>query len=169
MENYIEEWRDIPTWEGIYQVSNFGRIKRLKGGRVKQDQIHCGKNAGNGYLRFVLTQGKRKERWDVHRLIATVFQRPLLETEEAHHKNKMPCCNCIWNIEIKNEFEHAQEHGKEKQGKVGPNKGKVMSEQQKEKLRQSHLGKPAWNKGLKMGNQWRVKDPNTGRFIESYK
>lgn len=164
---FQEEWKDVPTWQGVYQFSTFGRLKRLKGGRVKQDQIHLGKDAGNGYLRFVLTQGKRKERWDMHVLAATVWQRPLLEGEEVHHKNKFKFCNCVWNIQIRNGDEHAQEHGAEKKGKVGPNKGKKMSEQQKEKIRQSHLGKPAWNKGKKMSSQWRIKDSLTGRFVKN--
>ena len=28
-EKDIEIWKDIPNYEGIYQASNFGRIKRL--------------------------------------------------------------------------------------------------------------------------------------------
>lgn len=27
----IEEWKDIKGYEGLYQVSNLGRVKRCKG------------------------------------------------------------------------------------------------------------------------------------------
>lgn len=43
---------------------------------------------------------------------------------------------------------------KSKIGCTSPNKGKPMLEHVKEKLRQSHLGKPAWNKG---GTAWWAK------------
>ena len=175
---YQQEWKDIPTWEGIYQVSNFGRIKRLKGGKVKQDQIHLGKDAGKGYLRFVLSKGKRKERWDVHVLVATVFQRPPVEGEDCHHKNQMKCCNCVWNIEIKESGQHNSEH---KTGQVSPNKGKKASEQTRrkqsesrnkyyERLRQNgqkltghKRTKESILKGLETKRQRRVFNPNYGK------
>ena len=126
---YQQIWKDIPTWEGIYQVSNFGRIKRLKGGRVKQDQIYLGKDAGNGYYRFVLTYGKRKERWDVHRLVASVWHRCLQNNEDVHHKNEFKFCNCCWNIEIKTHSKHSEEH----------KKGRVNTEVQNQKIRQAKI------------------------------
>lgn len=139
---YQQIWKDIPTWEGIYQVSNFGRIKRLKGGRVKQDRIHLGKDAGNGYYRFVLSANGRKERWDLHVLVATVWKRPVAEGEDCHHKNQMKCCNCIWNIEIKESGQHNSEH---KTGKPSWNKGLKWSEQSKQKMSEAKKGMK-WSK-----------------------
>ena len=95
---YKEEWKDIPTWEGIYQCSNYGRVKRLKGIKVRYDRLLNPYRHKNGYYTIQLTYNKRSERWFVHRLVATVFQRPLLKTEDAHHKNHLPCCNCNFNI-----------------------------------------------------------------------
>ena len=110
-DGFEEIWKDIPTWEGIYQCSNYGRIKRLKYGKVKYERIYQGsKDVSTGYYMFFLCTKNRKERWQLHRLVATVFQRPLVKDEEAHHKNKMKCCNCIFNIQIKMKIKHVREH-----------------------------------------------------------
>lgn len=43
IENEI--WKDIPNYEGIYQASNFGRIKSLKRYGVSKNRIlKSGKN-----------------------------------------------------------------------------------------------------------------------------
>lgn len=110
---FQEEWKDIPTWEGIYQISNYGRIRRL----FKTSGFHyrIPQKINSGYHLIILYNKGRKQQWLVHRLVATVFQRPLLETEAAHHKNEFKFCNCKWNIEIKDEGKHMQDHWKEEQ------------------------------------------------------
>lgn len=124
---YQQIWKDIPTWEGIYQCSNFGRIKRFY--KHVPQKIYIGTKNKYGYYVFSLVNGKRKTIWEVHRLVATVFQRPLLQTQEAHHKNKFRFCNCCYNIQIIDENEHAHLHS-----------GRKQSEETKEKIRQARLG-----------------------------
>lgn len=76
----IEEWRDIPGFEGIYQVSNLGRIKSLSrtlwnGNAFHQHQeiimkpsLDC-----NGYYLVGLRKDKKYEYERVHRLVAKAF------------------------------------------------------------------------------------------------
>lgn len=33
----MEDWRDIKGYEGLYQVSNLGNVKRVKGERCHYD------------------------------------------------------------------------------------------------------------------------------------
>lgn len=88
-----EIWKDIPAWEGIYQCSNYGRVYNLitkhylKGNKYK-----------SGYYQIVLSYKGKEERWLLHRLVATVWKRPMLTNEDAHHKNHFRFCNCCWNI-----------------------------------------------------------------------
>lgn len=35
----IEEWKDIKGYEGLYQVSNLGRVKRFQGKYMHSDRI----------------------------------------------------------------------------------------------------------------------------------
>ena len=126
----LEEFKDVPNYEGLYQVSNFGRVKSIKNG--KQKIINPIKTKKSQYM-FVRLYGKypKGQYWLLHRLVATVWERPLLSTEDAHHRNKMKCCNCIWNVEIRDRSEHEREH----------NLGKIVSKESKQKNRLSHLGK----------------------------
>lgn len=130
---YQQKWKDIPTWEGIYQVSNYARLKRIfryKDGRIKET-ILDGYKFPDGYVGVTLYYKGRKEQWRLNRLVATVFQRPLLETEDVHHRIKqLKCCNCVWNIEIKDGFEHESQH----------KRGVILSQQTKQKMSQSHKG-----------------------------
>ena len=90
-----EIWKDIPEYEGYYQVSNLGRVKSLKrkinNGRYKKEffiyeKILVSIDIGNGYLRVSLNKSGKKKPIFCHRLVAVVF---ILNPE-----NK-PCVNHI--------------------------------------------------------------------------
>ena len=75
-----EEWRDICGYEGIYQVSSYGRIKslsRLNGGEhnrhlTKKKIIKCKPNQ-NGYLRVNLHSNGKLRQFAIHRLVGLAF------------------------------------------------------------------------------------------------
>ena len=76
-----EIFKDIPKYEGIYQVSNLGRIKSLernvkylKGGLkvVKEKILKTGDN-GNGYLITRLSLNGKAKTFHVHQLVAAAF------------------------------------------------------------------------------------------------
>lgn len=67
----MEEWKDIKGYEGLYQVSNYGRVYSVprngtKGGiRTLTDM--------NGYLRLPLKKHGKEFNAGVHRLVAEAF------------------------------------------------------------------------------------------------
>ena len=73
----MEEWKDIEGWEGKYQVSNYGDIKRLERditdslGRTKHytEKIFHPHKANNGYTRVSFGT----ERDLTHRVVAKAF------------------------------------------------------------------------------------------------
>ena len=65
-----EVWKDIPYYEGLYQVSNLGRVKSLKFKKTKL--LKPGKKP-SGYLYVVLTKEKKQKNYYIHQLVAMVF------------------------------------------------------------------------------------------------
>ena len=65
-----EIWKDIVGYEGLYQISNLGRVKSLKFGKEKI--MNSLKNS-NGYLSICLSKGGIQKRYFIHRLVALVF------------------------------------------------------------------------------------------------
>lgn len=77
-----EVWKDVPTWEGMYQASNLGRIKRLsrsiprptKGTLNLKDKILKPRVEKRGYLRVSLSRGYNLKHFLVHRLVKFAFE-----------------------------------------------------------------------------------------------
>lgn len=90
-----EVWKDIEGYEGIYQVSNLGRIRSLDryvdcgpvGIRFTRGRIRvAGNNTGTGYLCIVLNKNGVGKPRDVHRLVAEAF---------IPNPNNLPCVDHI--------------------------------------------------------------------------
>lgn len=90
-----EVWKDIKGYEGLYQVSNQGRIWNVKTQRILKPI-----NAGNGYYRVHLTakNGKRKCEL-IHRLVALVFLPNPNNYPVVNHKDENPANNALDNLE----------------------------------------------------------------------
>ncbi|MBR1646190.1 MAG: NUMOD4 motif-containing HNH endonuclease [Selenomonadaceae bacterium] len=65
-----EEWRDVVGYEGLYQVSNCGRVKSFQKDNVKILKSNPGIG---GYLRVVLCKDFKKKNRFVHVLVAQAF------------------------------------------------------------------------------------------------
>lgn len=78
-----EEWKDIKDFEGLYQISNYGRVKRLQkilksyllnhNTNVLKPKICRCQLKHNKYLGVVLTKNGRKYNKQIHRLVAEHF------------------------------------------------------------------------------------------------
>lgn len=92
----IEIWRDIKDYEGLYQVSNLGRVKSLgNGGTHKTSRIL--KSAKNtwGYLRVQLWKNGKGKWCFVHRLAATAFLDNPDNLPCVNHKDENPSNNFV--------------------------------------------------------------------------
>lgn len=76
-----EVWKDIKGYEGLYQVSNLGRVKSLpkevrrvqNGSYITKERIMKTNIRVDGYTRVVVTGYNGKHRYYVHRLVAEAF------------------------------------------------------------------------------------------------
>jgi hypothetical protein len=92
----MENWRDIRGYEGLYQVSNEGRVKSLKWGKEKI--LKAAKN-NMGYLYVVLWKDGKQAHKLVHRLVAEVFIPNPNHYKEVNHKDECKTMNCVENLE----------------------------------------------------------------------
>jgi len=104
------EWRDIPNWVGLYQVSENGRVRSVDRTVVQRSrwgqQIRCfrGKElrlnkSSNGYIFVSLSRpGNRPKSLLVHRLVALTFLGEPAAGEEVCHINGVRADNRASNL-----------------------------------------------------------------------
>lgn len=120
----MEEWRDIPGYEGIFQISNKGRIKSLerivedvfKGKKrirpIKETILKAYENS-NGHLRAELHYNSKRERLLVHQLVAKVFIPNPNNYTVVHHIDHNPQNNVVENLIWMSDEEHRAMHAVE--------------------------------------------------------
>lgn len=95
----LEIWRDIKNYEGIYEVSNLGRIKSIsRNGTIKENRI-LKPNKVMGYSQIVLYKNNKREYKKIHRLVAETFIPNLENKREVNHKDGNKTNNCVDNLE----------------------------------------------------------------------
>ena len=93
----MEIWKDIEGFEGLYQVSNLGRTKRL----YKNDKEKILKPFSNkdGYLRVNLCKEGKSKQSKVHRLVAKAFIPNLDNKSQVNHRDENKSNNKVENLE----------------------------------------------------------------------
>lgn len=94
------EWRDIEGYEGLYQVSDSGLVRRVRPLRgVPNTLIVPGKNT-KGYIHVTLSKNDKKTTYDIHRLVAKAFLgEPTDANPHVNHKDGDKTNNRLSNLE----------------------------------------------------------------------
>lgn len=151
-----ELWKDIEGYEGIYQVSNFGRIKSCervittKRGlwHIKEKIIH-GSVRNDGYIMVALKNNGRNKRVLVHRLVAQAF----IPNPNCHpiinHKDEVRSNNVVDNLEwCTNEYN--LNYGTAKEKWLKSQHAKKLSDEHKRKIGDAQRGKLNHRYGKKL-------------------
>lgn len=103
----IEEWKDVKGYEGLYQVSNLGRVKSLA--RYKKNNLGSKSLIGEkilkqsknnrGYCRIHLCKDAHKKAFSVHRLVADAFVPNPKNFTDVNHKDENKENNRADNLE----------------------------------------------------------------------
>lgn len=107
MKEEKEVWKDIKDYEGLYQVSNMGRVKSLertvRNGRgyykTVSEKIKKGKDNGHGYLQVSLCKDGRKKWYRINRLVAQAFLPNPNNLPIINHKDEDKYNNHMDNLE----------------------------------------------------------------------
>lgn len=117
----MEIWRDIKGYEGLYQVSNLGRVKSVErrvisnksGGTRIVGGILSPWDNGHGHLVVSLSNGQKRKNHYVHRLAAEAFLYHPKNENYINHKDYNTRNNSVENLEWctqKHNTEHSREH-----------------------------------------------------------
>ena len=92
----MEQWKNIEGYEGLYQISNCGRVKSFYNG--KELIMKLGTNE-KGYSRVSLWKNHKKKDYKVHRLVAEAFLDNPDNLTEINHKDEDKSNNNVDNLE----------------------------------------------------------------------
>lgn len=91
-----EFWKDIEGYEGLYQISSFGRVKSLKYGKERILKPLVDKD---GYLLAILCKEGKTKNHKIHRLVASAFLPNPNNYPCINHKDENKQNNCVDNLE----------------------------------------------------------------------
>lgn len=110
MEKYSikkEVWKDVVGYEGLYEISSFGRLKRLKRTTPGKDgveynypeSINKGDYDKDGYIRTTMSKNRKKKTKKLHRLVAEAFIPNPNNYPEVNHLDESKDNNHVNNLE----------------------------------------------------------------------
>lgn len=91
----IEKWQPVPGFEGLYEVSNKGRVMSLRRQKIMKPWKHY-----RGGLRLTLSKNKKGKMYQIHRLVYTAFNGPIPEGYVVRHLNDDSLDNRVENLAV---------------------------------------------------------------------
>lgn len=123
-----EIWKDIKDYEGLYMISNFGRLLSLP--RQGTDKLFPKCRISKGYYVFQLHKDNIRKDKSIHRLVAETFIPNINNLETVNHIDNDKLNNNISNLEWMSREENTRIW------KVG----RKLSDEHKENIGKSLIG-----------------------------
>ncbi len=110
----VEIWKDILDYEGLYQVSNLGRIKSFAKYHGTNERVLKQSKSSTGYFKVILSKNKKYSTKKIHILVFETFYNKLKSHECVHHKDENKENNYYNNFKLMTKSEHSHFHNKNK-------------------------------------------------------
>lgn len=103
----MEIFKPIKGYEGLYEVSNLGRVKSLPkyhhtrfSGYTEKERILKCRIDSYGYQMVTLCKNKKQKNYLIHRLVANTFLENPYNYDSINHKDENKLNNCVENLEF---------------------------------------------------------------------
>ena len=90
----IEIWRPVKDYEDLYEVSNLGRVRIKKSGRIRKTVF----NKNTGYEMVMIIKNKKYKNCYLHRLVAEAFIPNPQGLPEVDHRDHNRQNNFVGNL-----------------------------------------------------------------------
>jgi hypothetical protein len=113
------QWKAVPNYEGLYEVSNDGRVRSLDrtvphakgiGGRTLTGMVLSCRGGTDGHRFVVLSKDGYRKNKSVHQLMAEAFIGPRPTGSLVHHIDENPANNNLDNLKYLTYKEHKAMH-----------------------------------------------------------
>jgi len=96
-----EIWRPVREYEGLYEVSNYGRVRSLPRTTTKGMILKLYHNPSNGYVYCCLSKGSKQSSVRVHKIVLEAFTDYVSRktSDGIDHIDGDKTNNCLWNLE----------------------------------------------------------------------
>lgn len=95
----MEVWKEVPGYEGLYQISNMGNLRNRTGRLLKFSYAVHADKCNRGYARKPLCKNGEVKTFYIHRLVAALFVENPMNYKEVNHKNEIKSDNRASNLE----------------------------------------------------------------------
>ena len=137
--DFMEKWKDIPGYEGLYQISSCGRVKSLNYRQTGKEKI-LKQITVNGYKLVNFCNNGKVKQYQVHRLVAQAFIPNPNNYPIINHIDEQPYNNFKENLEWCT-YEYNNSYGTKPERIGKARKGKHHTEETKSKISKAMVGK----------------------------
>lgn len=160
-----EIWKSIKGYEGLYEVSSFGRIKSCRRNKIMSLTLKP-----NGYLKVNLVKNKVWKTFLVHRIVALNFIDNKHNGDVVNHKDFDRSNNLVYNLEWVSQYENVW-HSKNNNrlGKTrlfGSKNGRALFSSEdvsiiRHRLKSESISKVSSDLGCRYNVIWEIKNNKT--------
>ena len=94
-----EIWFPVVGYEGLYEISSFGRVRSLNYNRTGQTKVLRTHTNTRGYLTVDLYKNRKNKTFTIHKLVASAFLPNWFDDEQVNHRDENKENNNVDNLE----------------------------------------------------------------------